>query len=223
MINDLRLGIKSLRYSHGWKKTGICAALLMVPGVALVLMGPELDLGFYSGFILVIEAIYPMQLLYSLSVSNMLQVSPVKKKMQTTVPALLCTFCMAVIFLFTLLLFGIRIAWNPSGIYNLCGELVQYAVWMVCVMVYMAVAYKYFVLSTCGFLVLNVVLVPGARIPEAFVDFSVLEGVGAPFLAAALGLGLIAAGGLLEYLLSLLVYRAPMSKLAQTPSLRREL
>ena len=55
-------------------------------------------------------------------------------------------------------------------------------------------------------------------------NFSALEGVAAPFLAAAaLGLGIIAAGGILEYLLSLLVYKAPMSKQAQSASLRREL
>lgn len=40
---------------------------------------------------------------------------------------------------------------------------------------------------------------------------------------SALGLLLVVLGGFLQYLLSLLVYKAPISKMAQSATLRREL
>lgn len=223
MVNNLRLGMKSLRYSYGWKRTMVCMALLTVPGVVMAVAGPHLKLGIFSGFILVIEAIFPMQLLASLGVSNMLQASPLKKKMQTSVPALFCTFCMTAVFLLSLLICGIRVMGEPAEIQAVCEEIVQYALWMACVMMYLAVTYKYFLVATIFFLAVNTNLWSG-YLGSRFVNFSALEGVAAPFLAAAaLGLGIIAAGGILEYLLSLLVYKAPMSKQAQSASLRREL
>ena len=50
----------------------------------------------------------------------MLQASPLKKKMQTSVPALFCTFCMTAVFLLSLLICGIRVMGEPAEIQAVC-------------------------------------------------------------------------------------------------------
>ena len=49
------------------------------------------------------------------------------------------------------------------------------------------------------------------------------QGLGGVALTALTGIGIVVLGGFLQYLISLLVYRAPMSKMAQAAPLRREL
>jgi hypothetical protein len=53
---------------------------------------------------------------------------------------------------------------------------------------------------------------------------NVLSGRGTPFWQVLLGgFAILAAGAMAEYLLSLLVYRAPMDKMAQSAPLRKEI
>ncbi len=90
------------------------------------------------------------------------------------------------------------------------------------IMVYMGVAYKHFIAASAGLLPVLCFMMSkglsGKGLPN------VLSGRGTPFWQVLLeGFGILAAGAMAEYLLSLLVYRAPMDKMAQSAPLRKEI
>ncbi len=221
MINNWKLGFKSLRYAYGRKANFILMGTFFAIGLIFIMGGASRNSVYAGGYMLTATAMLPTQMIYSLSASNMVQSSPVKKKMQTAVPAFFTCGNFIVMYVLNVLIHGI-IAWGqPEAVQTMKMEVLLCALGMVIMMIYLAVAYKYFVVSTVIFI---------------FLYFSMFNGINSLFnwdmvklnshaylQISALGLLLVVLGGFLQYLLSLLVYKAPISKMAQSATLRREL
>lgn len=223
MINNWKLGIRSMRYAYGIKSNLLMGILFAGVGICWCLMGNSI--GFFGRFMLMSAALLPAQLIYSLNASNMVASSPVRRKMQTSVPATITCSCMLFIYTAMTMAQGIMACGHPEALEKMGEDLVLVAVMMALLMVYLGLAYKFFFFSMAMVVAAMLFLSSSFRIREWLFAFRLpwsQEGWGAAVSALA-GLGIIIAGGFGQYLLSLLFYRFPLSKMAQSASLRREL
>lgn len=224
MINNLKFGLKSLRYAYGIKSNLLVMLIFLTLSMILYVFESNTSMNFYGDFMLMCMSMLPAQLIFSLSASNMILASPLRKRLQTSIPATVTCISMMLIYLFMAAYRLAKTLGNPQLAGAMSGELLMLAVGMVFFMLYLGVVYKYFVVSVL--LVLFMVLVfPYLRGWEDLpFHVALLEkNIGGVLLTTLLGMGIVAAGGFLQYLASLLVYRAPMSKMAQSAPLRREL
>lgn len=223
MINDLRLGIKTLKYAHAVKSTLILGGLMMLMGIAVCILNLAVENSFPGGYFMMITTLFLLQLLYSVNMSNLVQASPVKKRLQTSVPAVMSTCCMLASYLLSVLTEGIIAYFRPERMDYICWQLLFTIVVMGVIRLYVAICYKYFVVGTVIFVVIFCVcyscwMSDGGRL------ISFWGGGWTMFaLTTAAGVAFILICGVLQYLLSLAVYKAPMSKRAQVASLRRQL
>ena len=226
MINNWKLGIKFLRYAHGIKINLIIGIIMLLLNIPVTIAGIMSENQLMGGYMLMCVSMLATQMLYSLSASNMVLTTTYRKKLQTSIPAALTCGNMMLMYLINVLINGI-LALTQGTVRDSAGtELIILALMMVLIMVYMGSAYKYFTVSSLFLcLLLPVFMNLGLS------GMSRMNRIGNPFghggmafmSAAFCGLAMLAAGGLLQYMLSLLVYRAPLSKMAQAAPLRKEL
>lgn len=223
MINDLKLGFKILRYAHAVKVTLIMNVVIVIMGILLCVLNVMVENSFPGGYFIMLTALFLIQLIYSVNMSNLVQASPMKKRLQTSVPAVMSTFCMSAGYLITVLTEGIVVSFRPEGMSYICGQIVFTVVIMGVIMLYTGICYKYFVAATVMFIAVFFICYSYMAVGGGwYISFA--DGGWFMFiLTAAAGLAVILICGVLQYLLSLAVYRAPMSKRAQAASLRRQL
>lgn len=222
MINDLKLGIKMLRYGDHMILQVIAMVVTWFFGlVTNVLVKLSGLIGISIGTVLMIIAfMFPAQILYSLSVSNLVQSSPAKKRMQTAVPAAVTFAGVLGNYLACLVINLIFMAGHPERVGVICGETLMDAVFAAFTMIILGVTYKYFWASFLfGIVVFFDVRLFGFEIN---LDMGV-SGGGAYAIAAAAGFVLLLLGSLGQYGLSLLIYKTPMSKYAQSANLRKQM
>ncbi len=223
MISNWKLGMKILRYSYGIKTNLFVAAALLGMNVLYIFPNITTYKGILSGCMLMSVGLLPTQMLYSLSASNMVQASPCKKRMQTSVPAAVTFGSMALMYLVAVLERGIIVLVRPDSMGWGAGSLLIQAALMMTVMLYMGIAYKYFVAATLCFIPALMLLLTRIRVNSIY-EWNLLRHGWFSFgMAIILGLAALAAGALLQYFLTLLLYRVPLSKAAQVAPLRREL
>lgn len=85
MMHDLKMGFQIMKYGLN---AGYIAFALVVCLVASVLFGLFLPVGM-SGLYLGLAVLLVAQLIFSVSVSTMVQTSPQRKRLQTTIPTLM--------------------------------------------------------------------------------------------------------------------------------------
>ncbi len=220
MMNDWKLGMKMLRYGYGIKMYCILGGIVIVLNIAAIILGGTTGNAIPSGYMLLVVGMLPVQVLFSLNITGMVQASPCKKKLQTSVPALLNFSIMTVMYLCEALVCGIMILVNPQCREWMGKTLVLMAGLLAVTMLYMSVAYKYFVVpSLCLIPIICIGLTGGiigdGRLTDLLkTDFSLGQAVLA-------GLALLIVGALGQYFISLLVYKAPLDKMSQAAPLRK--
>lgn len=224
MINNLKLGIRMFRYGSGLVGMTVFCGIFLVLGLLMnfgyTILGSA---GSPGDVFLLIVSVYPVQIIYTLSISNFIASSPIKKRMQTSVPVTICCFNMLAIYLVNALCKGIMLSGHPENIGTACAELVSLAGFGVIFMLYLALAYKYFLVSiVAGILVYYYT---GIRLDGINSVWSGIfdNSVGSFALALLIGLVCIVIGGFGQYGLTLLVYKAPISKYALSAVVRKEM
>lgn len=220
-MNELKKGIKTMRYAYGIKTNLVQAGCFFLAGMVLIISGERGTFGMFGCFFWICIGILPSQLVYSLSASNMVQASPMRRKMQTVVPAAVNLFCILLIYLAEVLMCGIMAWMRPEQAGRIYWDLVTLAIMSVLMMIYLGVCYKHFVLAT---LIMVPEMVFGMR--GGMDGWLRAQNIGPDItfgMAVLAGFALIAVGGLAEYLLTLLFYRTPMARMAQAAPLRKEL
>ncbi|MCM1189223.1 MAG: hypothetical protein NC541_07985 [bacterium] len=225
MISNLKLGFRILKFGLNYKSTVISGIIVSLIGIALCFLQASMteDGTIPGGYFLALTAMFMVQLLYTCSMSDVIQASPMKKKLQTSVPAVMSVFCMICGYSALLLTEGVAAALWPDAMGSVCEQILFSAVVIGCLMLYMGAAYKYFFVSSALFMAMF------------FLTFGYyanrsrnwLSGIGAGSwrtfgLVGAAGFAAILICGVLQYLLSLAVYKAPMSKRALAGALRRQ-
>lgn len=223
MIGNLKLGMKALRYGYGIKMNLLLGGLFLVLGAAMAVLNAMDPNGNYllANFMIMCVGLLPGQVLNSLMASNLVQASPKNRRLQTAAPAALTWGIMTFLYLLSALVRGIVVLRHPEKTAAMCTELVTLGVFMVAIMLYMGIAFKYFVIPLFFFFLFFLFSYQWIQILLVCLEWG--TGILRLVLAAAAGLACIAAGGYGQYLVSLAVYRAPASKLAQPAPLRKML
>lgn len=222
-MKDLKTGFRMIRYAYGIKSNCVQAAAFALSGIVLIVLGEGRNFWMLGGFFWICIGILPTQLIHSLSVSNLVQASPMKRKMQTIVPVMASLACMLLAYLLNIVICGILSRVRGEQAAGMGTNLVQLSIMIVIVMAYLGICYKHFLLATLCFVPGMVLWLQGGVMGWTS-TWLFLSEMDIPFgLAVPMGLGIILAGGLLEYLLTLLLYKAPLSKMAQSVPLRKEL
>lgn len=221
MINDMKLGIRLLRYGYGIKMNLVLLIVCTAADVlffALELAGITTPL---DGYLLLACAMVPVQILFSLNAVDIVLASPVRKKLQTSVPALMSLCATLAAYLIIVLKKAVIILIHPDKTAQSAVMLSFLAFLAAVIMVFTGVLYK----SFPAFLVMCFSL-------SGFVSFFMMsllrsdflgEDMGALVRGALIGAVLILAGGALEYVLSILFYKKPVSKKTLGGKLSREL
>lgn len=220
MINDMKLGIRLLRYGFGIKTNLVLLIVCTAADLlcfALELAGITTPL---DGFML-LACVIPVQILFTLNVVDIVLTSPARKKLQTSVPAVmtLCTTLAA--YLIVVLKEAVIVLIHPDKTAQSAMRLVFLGVLVAVIMAFTGVLYKSFpallvmYFSLSGFI--SFFMMPILRS-----DF-LGEDRGSLVRAARIGVVLILAGGALEYALSVLFYKKPVSKKVLGEKLSREL
>lgn len=221
MINDMKLGIRLLRYGYGIKMNLVLLIVCTAADVlffALELAGITTPL---DGYLLLACAMVPVQILFSLNAVDIVLASPVRKKLQTSVPAVMSLCATLAAYLIIVLKKAVIILIHPDKTAQSAVMLSFLAFLAAVIMVFTGVLYK----SFPAFLVMCFSL-------SGFVSFFMMsllrsdflgEDMGALVRGALIGAVLILAGGALEYVLSILFYKKPVSKKTLGGKLSREL
>ena len=112
MINDIKLGLSMIKY--GLNVRGAIFGVVFGIGAALlfILLFP---VGMFSGLLIGIVVGVGVQLIYSLSVSTMIQSSPYKKRLRTTVPTWIAVISMLIANTLYLLMEGLAYLKNTTN------------------------------------------------------------------------------------------------------------
>ncbi len=212
MINNWKLGLKSLEYAYGITSNFILMIIFGLMGLVFYIIGPGIHNTFMGGYMLMCTAILPTQMVYSLSMSNIVQSSPMKKKMQTTIPAAFTCGNLMIMYLINAVIRGIMVWAHPETALAAGKEVLLLALVIMMMSVYLALAFKYFMVSIIMFIAVYFSIFRGMN--AIVLDW--FESGAAVYMAMIiLGLAFVAVGGIAQYLCSLLVYKVPMSKMAQ--------
>lgn len=226
MIGNLKLGFRIMKYGHGLKGMLMGSILMGLLGLSLSVVsvsGESTDTALPGGYFFMVIGLFMIQLLYSVNMTGMIQASPLKKRLTTSVPTVLSMFAMLAGYLVTVLVEGILAATHSGSMGVACAHIVFTVGSMSVVALYMGVAYKLFVAAT----VIFVVAFLGFYSVYCYImgkGVSIADGSWGTFgLIALVGLAVILVCNLLGYFLSLLLYRVPISRMSQTASLRRQM
>ena len=170
---------------------------------------------------MLLACVIPVQILFTLNVVDIVLTSPARKKLQTSVPAVmtLCTTLAA--YLIVVLKEAVIVLIHPDKTAQSAMRLVFLGVLVAVIMAFTGVMYK----SFPAFFVMYFSL-------SGFISFFMMPILRSDFLgedrgslvrAARIGVVLILAGGALEYALSVLFYKKPVSKKVLGERLSREL
>lgn len=229
MIKQLKMGIKLLPYCHGVVANILSAVAMLVIGIwmevqTLMLQVPRTDFNAFQNFgslMILVGAMWPLQMLISLNVPGMIAASPWKKRIQTSVFSLLSG---AGYLVFYLLVVAIKLLKYFSGKLEyeiLVVELLGLPLSIILLNVYMAFALKYFMASTVVFcFAISLIM----NIHGIFYYFGWLNVENITILMA-IGMGILSIGlsMLLDYGVTLLIYKKPVSKYSQMNSLKKKM
>lgn len=229
MIKQLKMGFKLLPYCYGVVTNLILLVIMLVIGISAEAHSFELpvkgtDFNAYQnlgGYIILVAGMFVLQMLISLNVPDFMATSPWKKRIQTSVFALMSFVCYFVCYV---IIVGLKIMKYSAGTISyemLIVELLGFPIMILMLNVYMAIALKYFVASTVVFCLLMPVLMSMHGIAYYF-GWIQLDGI---TLAGVIALGVLSlvVGSVLDYLLLKLIYKKPVSKYSQVSSLKKKM
>ena len=207
MLKDIKLGFKLLRYGYKLKLNVIMLVFFAVIGIASDIMSKGTTI--IGGIYFMMSGMFTFQLIMSMDVSELIQSTSLKKKLQIYIPVMSSTVINLVIFTFLVVERVILIQYGVAD----KTQLFTLDVALLIVYLYTSICYKYFVLGFIVFMVLFMgvftVLSGAAFVPVSNAVFK----LGLP-VVALLGYIAIFAGGALEILIGELLYKKPLSEFA---------
>lgn len=213
-MNNLKMGMKLLRYTYGIRMSVGFSIVFLIVGIAIYFVMPA---GWFAGgFFLMAVGMWPLQMLFSMVVPDVVQASPWKKAVQTKVLPRIGMACMSVTNCIVFLLNLITLSQNPGLEDAMSAVMLYTGICAIMLLCYMAGALKYFNISTAIFLVLYLVIMWSDAFFSTIIDLQI------PYpLAVIISFGLIWLGGALSYVIYCLLYRRPVAKGAQLNGLKK--
>lgn len=216
MIDDLKLGIKTLKYAYGTKSTifGVVCSILF--GVLMCIMNVCFESKFPGGYFFILVVLFVTQLAASLGVAALISSSPKKKNFHVGILSAISVLTTLIMFFSCVITELILSLIFPQKISFISSQILCTAVLAAIVLQYVAISYKFFVIGTIIFLTEFLCFMRYGLITEF--------GYGnARYLALAtlIGLAIIALASVVEYIILKLLYRFPVSKMSQNAFVRK--
>lgn len=225
MMKDFKLGVQLLKYAYGRKGAVGGAAVLFLLAFPVCIANMLAAFNYPGGYFFLLAALMLCQGFVSLYASDLVMASPARKRLEISVFTMMQFVGLAVSYLMVLVVGGLVAVCSPEQIGTVCRQLILTSVAAVIVAPYMSASRKYFIASTIAFCIV-LWLAVGFFVALANMGWwlSFTEDGWRLFAGTALmGTALILCSGGLVYLINLVLYKVPMSKLCQTAGLRKSL
>lgn len=229
-MKDLVKYFKMIKYALQAKMIFILAIIFFVLGILF-------EFGDFSGhsssyslscLYLALTAMYFYQLVFSTTVSKLVQSSPMKKKLQTVGPTAVTLITSLFTFTVYVVIRLIRITPqfledNGTTYANTYSTILFMAVWYFLFSAYMSISYKSYIISIIIVAVSVIAILVFGSTTDIFINITdkLLIGGSNPVLLIAVSLGIILIGSLVGYVISLLLYKKPISDMAVRYALRQ--
>lgn len=211
MLKDIKLGFQLLKYSYRLKTNIIVTGLILAVGMVVEIFskGTSLVGGVY--FMLVGTFVY--QMIMSMDISQMIQSTGMKKRLQLIIPVISSTLVYMVIYTFLVIERAILIRQGAADRDQLMYTLFTIIVVMVTMFLFISISYKFFAAGIVVFLVTFTIAFFGLQIAygtsvSAFIC-NMKYGI-----FVILGYAVILFGAVLEYFIGKLLYKNPLSEFA---------
>ena len=211
LMESWRLAVKCIKLSYNLKANLFSFGFLFVMALVYEITNFVNGVG---AIMLLTMAMYPTQMIYSVCGSHLVQSSPHKKAIMTSLPTAITLFCGILAYLAVIAIEGIRAIGNPESVEYHTRLILLGGMMLVYLDIYVGIAFKYFwvsVIAMIGFMIGFYYLV--GIIGNSTIALSWFSGISMP-VAIAVGLCLAVLGSLLQYGVSLLVYKKPISRSA---------
>ena len=210
-MKDFVKYIKMMRYALQFKMIIILSALFFVFGIIFEIAGMGATDSSYSlpALYLALTGMYFYQMVFSCTVSKMVQASPMKKKLQVTGPILITFISSLIVFAVYVALRLIKI--TPEFLYD---NNVTYP------RAYSTIPF----MAVWIFIFLTIIGILGFSFKtEIFIRMSenLIGADNSPLMIIIVSLAIIIAGAVIGYILSLLLYKKPISEMAVRYALRQ--
>lgn len=211
MLKDLKMGFRLMKYGYRIKMNVIFMLVILVVGIIVEITSEGTS--FLGGFYLMLTGMFAYQMIISMDISEMVQTSAMKRRLQVGLPVVASTVVYLASYTFLLVERVILIHQNPQGKEEALYTLFAIVLMMVAIYIFTAICYKYFVAGFIIFLILFMGIDVGAMLLWDNGIGQWLCQIGLGWLAV-LGYAVVLLGGGLEYLLGSLLYRKPLSEFA---------
>lgn len=145
MLKDIKLGFKLLRYGYKLKLNVIMLVFLAVIGIASDIMSKGTTI--IGGIYFMMSGMFTFQLIMSMDVSELIQSTSLKKKLQIYIPVMSSTVINLVVFTFLVIERVILIQNSVADKKQLIFTLFTLDVELLTVYLYTSICYKYYVLG----------------------------------------------------------------------------
>ena len=200
-----------MKYGYKLKLNIFMLAFFSIFGIVSDIMSKGTSI--IGGIYIMMCGMFTFQLIMSMDVSELIQSTSLKKKLQIYIPVMSSTVINLVVFTFLVIERVILIQNSVADEKQLIFTLFTLDVVLLAVYLYTSICYKYFVLGFIVFMVLFMsiftVLSGVAFVPVSNAVFK----LGLP-VVALLGYIVIFVGGALEILIGELLYKKPLSEFA---------
>lgn len=218
--------IENIKFVFVLQKFGFQRRLQLGSMVIFYLIGVVIELAtrgnFWLGmFFMMLAPMYMVQVIYSMCMSTLVTASPYGKRIQTSIVSCGDLFFSLVSMTIIVIMKAVEVALYPQQKDALISVFVILSVMMLVLHIYTAFVYKFYVLSI---VLLFVIIWPLSFYMGYSVRFFTLPTIPVSFVGAVLiayASTLLGVG--LQYVLTKLIYRAPLSKYAQGAAMRKYL
>lgn len=211
MLKDIKLGFKLLKYGYKLKLNVIMLVFFAIFGIASEIFSKETSI--IGGVYFMMSGMFTFQLIMSMDVSELIQSTSLKKKLQIYIPVLASTVINLILFTIFVVERVVLIQMGVADKTQIIYTLFMLDVILLITYLYTSICYKYFVL---GFILFMVMFMAAfmALDNSAFMGFAdTIAALGLPVIAL-FGYIAIFAGGALEILIGELLYKKPLSEFA---------
>lgn len=215
-----------LKYAYGLKSGMIAAVIFALIGLFLEIVSHGTI--WFSAFFIVASSMYAVQFLYCISLSDFALSSPYRKRLQTSMPACVNLSVVLVIFTIVLVLRMIWIRMYPQDQEKIVASMIFVVLMNIMFSAYISLAYKYFMIS------MLIIVVFSGGIGAFYGAGYMMRGetllfmpqdhwIYSPLFMIIMTYVCVFAAAGVQYLVSVAIYKKPLSKRAQGAAMKRYL
>ena len=156
MLKDVKLGFQLLKYSYKVKVNVVSLIIFLAIGLIVEIMSRGTNI--VGGIYIMLVGVFTYQMIMSMDISQMIQASSMKRKLQIDLPVLSSTVVYLLIYTVLVIERAILIKSNPEQEALLVFTLFMVVVTMVAVFFFASICYKYFIFGMILFITMYIAL-----------------------------------------------------------------